>query len=349
MSSSLRFGASYGKDDVPKGFLPLIDYLSSESSLQAYQLFLTKEDGFNLVDVSDEEIYKVRQFFETSGKYGCVHSCLRYNLAGSTDLTRDPRFKSKKKFVITGLTTELDLATGFGLPVVIHLGVCKYQEQGIKCVAQNIVTCLTGTSPQTSRIAKLLKITQSKLKSQRRILLENSAGEGNDLGMSFKDIRQIIDNIPKEYHSQLGVLVDTCHIFASGEYDLSQVGEVDRMFQDADSVIGPLGIKIECIHLNDSKKEYECHVDRHECLGQGHIWRDSSESFVRLCDYAKKRHIPLISETADWRVDWDFCCGVVETQTDQELNDELIQYFHELEVRLGEDITVELVRQNQTL
>jgi endonuclease IV len=280
---NFKFGTSFSKDDAPKGFLSLLHHLRQNPCLQSYQLFLTKDDGINIVTVSDEEIVKVREHFESTKTYGCVHSCLRYNLAGSTDLSRDPKLKSKKKFVISGLSTELDISTGFGLPVVVHLGVCKYTKQGMKCVSQNIVTCLTGVSPQTSRIAKLLKISQKELKTKRYLLLENSAGEGNDLGMSFVDIAEIIKEIPLEYHSQIGVLIDTCHIFASGEYNLSKVDEVERLFKDA-SLTLPKNVRIECIHLNDSKKEFGCHVDRHACLGKGHIW-DTDEShiaFLRL-------------------------------------------------------------------
>ena len=91
--------------------------------------------------------------------------------------------------------------------------------------------------------------------------------------------------------SRFGICIDSCHAFAAG-YDLRNEKNVKDVFEKFDSEIGLKHIKI--IHLNDSKGELGCHLDRHEHIGLGHIGETGLSQVVKL---ANKNKIPIILET----------------------------------------------------
>ena len=69
------------------------------------------------------------------------------------------------------------------------------------------------------------------------------------------------------------------------------------MFEDFDRVLPRDSLKL--IHLNDSKTEFASHKDQHECIGKGHIWKESQLGLVQLCQVAKSRDIPVVLETTE--------------------------------------------------
>ena len=125
-------------------------------------------------------------------------------------------------------------------------------------------------------------------------VIENTAGQGSNVGNRFEHIRYIIDKV--EDKSRVGVCIDTCHTYSAG-YDI--VGEYDAVFDEFDKVIG-FGY-LRGVHLNDSKKLLASRVDRHDSLGDGTLGVDFFKRFMR-----DKRfdNMPIILETPDearWR------------------------------------------------
>lgn len=97
-----------------------------------------------------------------------------------------------------------------------------------------------------------------------KVLLENTAGQGTNLGYRFDHLKAIMEG--SSYSTRFGVCFDTCHAFASG-YPIADRDGYRRTFDDFDS---SLGIdKLMAFHLNDSKKGLGCKVDRHEHIGAG--------------------------------------------------------------------------------
>lgn len=96
------------------------------------------------------------------------------------------------------------------------------------------------------------------------LLLENTAGERNDLGAELSDIAEIRDHMP----FPTSVCLDTCHAFQAG-YDFRKRAERDRLESDASRLFGSGGIRV--VHLNDSMKPFGAHHDRHENIGDGVI------------------------------------------------------------------------------
>lgn len=120
-------------------------------------------------------------------------------------------------------------------------------------------------------------------------VLENMSCQGNTVGGKFEELREIIDRVKDK--SRVGVCIDTCHAFAAG-YDISSDGGFDKMMQEFDSVIGLKYLR--AVHLNDSKGELGCHLDRHENIGKGKI---GINAFRRLMVDPRFNGIPMILET----------------------------------------------------
>lgn len=122
-------------------------------------------------------------------------------------------------------------------------------------------------------------------------VIENTAGQGSNLGWRFEHIRRIIDGIDDK--SRVGVCIDTCHTLAAG-YDISTEMGYQFCFDDFESIIGLQYLR--AVHLNDSKKSAGSHVDRHETLGNGFLGRDF---FIRFMHDSRFDNMPIILETPD--------------------------------------------------
>jgi deoxyribonuclease-4 len=122
-------------------------------------------------------------------------------------------------------------------------------------------------------------------------VLENTAGQGSNLGFKFKHLAYIIDRI--EDKSRVGVCLDTCHSFAAG-YDLRTREACDATFAEFDRIVGFKYLR--GMHLNDAMRPLGSHIDRHSPLGEGEIgW----ECFRYIASDERFNDIPLVLETPD--------------------------------------------------
>lgn len=122
-------------------------------------------------------------------------------------------------------------------------------------------------------------------------VLENTAGQGSNLGFRFEHLAYIIDRV--EDKSRVGVCLDTCHTFAAG-YDLRTTQALDATFAEFDRVVGFNYLR--GMHLNDAMRPLGSRVDRHSPLGDGEIgW----ECFRYIARDSRFDNIPLILETPD--------------------------------------------------
>lgn len=120
-------------------------------------------------------------------------------------------------------------------------------------------------------------------------VIENTAGQGSNLGFSFAQIARIIDGV--EDKERVGVCIDSCHAFAAG-YDLANREGYESMWREFDETIG---LKyLSGMHINDSKKGLGSKVDRHESVGKGMI---GEEFFKMMMNDPRLDNIPLILET----------------------------------------------------
>lgn len=122
-------------------------------------------------------------------------------------------------------------------------------------------------------------------------VIENTSGQGSNLGYTFEQIRFIIDHVNDQ--SRIGVCIDTCHAFTAG-YDISTPEAFAKTFSHFDRVIGFKFLK--GIHLNDTKKGLGSRVDRHENIGDGLL---GIEPFRLIMTDPRFNAIPIILETPD--------------------------------------------------
>ena len=139
-----------------------------------------------------------------------------------------------------------------------------------------------------SLIAESINLALEKTKGVTAVI-ENTAGQGSNLGSGFWQLKYIIDRVNDK--NRVGVCLDTCHTYTAG-YDI--VNEYDKVFDEFDKEVGFNYLR--GMHLNDSKKALGTHVDRHDSISKGLIGK---AFFERLMQDSRFDNIPLILETPD--------------------------------------------------
>lgn len=122
-------------------------------------------------------------------------------------------------------------------------------------------------------------------------VIENTAGQGSNLGHSFEQLAAIIDKV--EDKSRVGICLDTCHLFAAG-YDISSEDACRESFALFAQIVGDQYLK--AMHLNDAKTTLGSRVDRHESLGVGHIGK---AAFKFIMNHPATKQIPMVLETVN--------------------------------------------------
>ena len=145
-------------------------------------------------------------------------------------------------------------------------------EESLDLVAESINLALAATEGVTA-------------------VIENTAGQGSNLGFRFEHLRRIIDGV--EDKTRVGYCIDTCHAFAAG-YDLRTASSCEAVFAELDEVVGLRYLR--GMHFNDALKFFGSRVDRHAPLGAGTI---GLECFRYIMQDARFEGIPLILETPD--------------------------------------------------
>ena len=151
------------------------------------------------------------------------------------------------------------------------------EEQSLDTVAESINLALEQTEGVTA-------------------VIENTAGQGSNLGYRFEHLAHIIDKV--EDKSRIGICIDTCHTFVAG-YDMRTQDACVATFAELDRVVGCHYLR--GMHLNDSKPDLGARVDRHHSLGEGKIgW----EAFRFIMNDERFEEIPMVLETIDDTI-WD--------------------------------------------
>ncbi|MCL2435384.1 MAG: deoxyribonuclease IV [Lentimicrobiaceae bacterium] len=147
-----------------------------------------------------------------------------------------------------------------------------------------------STDECLSRISASINLALEKTKGVTAVI-ENTAGQGSNLGFSFSHLAQIIDKV--EDKTRVGVCLDTCHTYAAG-YDIKTEAGYYNTWREFDEVVGAHYLR--GIHLNDAKKDLGSRVDRHENIGMGLLGK---EVFARMMQDPRFDNMPLILETPD--------------------------------------------------
>ena len=147
-----------------------------------------------------------------------------------------------------------------------------------------------STEECLDRVAESINIALRATKGVTAVI-ENTAGQGSNVGFAFWQLRRIIDG--GEDRSRVGVCLDTCHSFAAG-YDLSSELACERTFEEFDREVGFEYLR--GMHLNDALRPLGSRIDRHTPLGEGQIGWDCFRFIARDSRFDD---LPLILETPD--------------------------------------------------
>ncbi len=242
----------------------------------AFALFTRNQRRWQSPPYAPETVTAFHTTLEASGYSRDVvlpHAGYLINL-GSPD--EEVREKS-----IGGLTDELSRTIALGLGMLnFHPGTSKGElDEKATCrrIAQGIDRVLQDVRDDRERPALLV--------------LENTAGQGSNMGATFQQLAMIIE--ASTHPDRLAVCVDTCHAFAAGFDIRSEEGWNSLM----DGVIATVGLqKLAGIHLNDSLGGLGSHKDRHQPIGKGEI---GIEGFKAIMQDQRLDGLPLILETPE--------------------------------------------------
>jgi deoxyribonuclease-4 len=263
ISDTLRVGINYG--------------------MYAIQFFMGNPQGFKRSTISKEDLAKCHELLDKFPVHVFSHFPYVANLAGSVSQIAwdgNEEQDSKTTKILKSLEYELGILANFASErcrsgVVIHPGAFKNRAKGLEAISKSI--------------------NKINFPKSSKLILENASGQGNALATTFRELKTIIDGVEEKKREHIGICVDTCHIFAYGDYNLSKIEEIDRLFSDFDKIIGL--DKFTLLHLNDSETKFTGKVDRHACLGTGFIWQKNFDSLVHLLNTCKKHGIPAVLET----------------------------------------------------
>ncbi|AJE04266.1 deoxyribonuclease IV [Geobacter pickeringii] len=232
------------------------------------QIFTQNSNQWRGKIPSDSDVALFREQWEESGLHEIVcHDIYLINLAAAPGEVREKSLAAFRE--------EMERCARLGITKIVmhpgsHLG--EGEETGIKRICAAFDELFAAAPDFTGKV-----------------LLETTAGQGSNLGYTFEHLRAIIDGTA--FSDRFGVCYDTCHTFAAG-YDITSREGYDRVFAEFDRIIGI--DRLQCFHVNDSKKGLNCRIDRHEHIGQGAMGLDGFRFLVNDPRFAK---IPKVLET----------------------------------------------------
>jgi len=250
-----------------------------ECKINSIQFFFGSPQSFKRARITDEDIKESVALVENI-EFSCVsHYPYIANLAGSKEIlawSGNSDQDRKTMNLIKELSYELSVLANFKRNgVVIHPGNHNVKSLGLQAISTSI--------------------NKIDFAENSMLLLENTAGGGTSLCGTLEEIKTIIDKVDVEKQKHIGVCIDTCHLFAYGEYDIREVDEVKRFFKDFKQKLGIE--KFRLLHLNDSSEKFKSKKDRHANICTGEIWRDNNLSLLYILKFCKKYNIAIVLET----------------------------------------------------
>lgn len=241
--------------------------VAKETGCEAVQLFSRNPRGWLAKPLTLEDVLLFRKTRRlTKLKPVLIHCNYLVNLAAADGFMLQKSRESFREEVERALLLGVDY-------LVVHPGSARGA-----CEADGIKLC-----------AESLQIACKGLKfGSFRILLENTAGQGDCIGHRFEHLDEIMRICAK---LPLGVCLDTAHAFTAG-YDIREADGLEALLQKVEKTVKLK--KVRAIHFNDSRAAYNSRVDRHWHIGEGHIGADALK---RVAQHPKLRHAAFILET----------------------------------------------------
>ena len=259
----MRFGFHIS---IAGGFSKVVER-ARKRGCETIQFFSRNPRGWKYKSLDKEDVEEFRSTLKSSDLFPVfLHMPYLPNIASP-----EPRYHALS---IDSMATELERAEQLNAQyIIVHIGhrMDSPEANAIEAVSQGINEALE-------------RATNSVV-----VLLENTAGQGSEIGSTFEQIAAIMDRV--EDQRRIGVCLDTAHSFEAG-YDLSSEEGIERTFESFDRLVGLE--RLYLLHLNDSKTILGSRRDRHWHIGKGRI---GLEGFRSLINHPSLRHLPGIMET----------------------------------------------------
>ncbi len=247
--------------------------------INSIQFFLGSPQGYSRTKISDDDIKECLSLIGDKDFSVVSHFPYVANLCGSKEILAwngDDDQDRKTTAMLKGLTYELSVLANFKRNgVVIHPGNHNIKNIGLSTISTTI--------------------NKIDFADNAMLLLENTAGGGTSLCGTFEEIKIVMDGVMESKKKHIGVCIDTCHLHAYGDYNLSLKEEIKRFFKDFHRIIGIEHFRL--LHLNDSECPHKSRKDRHANICTGVIWKDDNKALRYLLKCCKKYDIPIVLET----------------------------------------------------
>ncbi len=234
---------------------------------ETIQFFSRNPRGWKYDPLNKKDIEAFRTSTQSSSLFPLfLHLPYLPNIA-----SKDSKFYNRS---IDSMVIDLERAEQLGAHyLIIHIGhrMESTEDQAIEAVAYAMNQAF------------------EKVKNPVMLLLENTAGQGTEIGYEFGQIKKIIERV--EQRDRIGICLDIAHAFEAG-YDFSNEHGIEKTIKSFDQTIGLK--RLHLLHLNDSKTPLGSKKDRHWHIGEGYI---GMEGFRYLVNHPLLKHLPGIMET----------------------------------------------------
>jgi len=249
---------------------------SHQCKPNAFQVFVQNAQSFRTSPIKDYIAKECKEYIKESGIYLVVHSPFILNMSKCNP--PDPG-------TFNCAYENIKAAHQIGASgTIFHVG---------KSLKMDLDEALDNMENFIRKIIKKMK--EDNIKSY--FILETGAGQGTEVCCDIKDLAKFFKRFSKDEKKHFRFCVDTCHVFASG-YNLKKKDDVKEFLKLWKHEIG--WRYVDVIHLNDSKKDCACKVDRHENLKEGFIWKDKESNGLKyFIKKMKEKCIPVVLETPD--------------------------------------------------
>jgi deoxyribonuclease-4 len=259
----MRFGFHIS---IAGGFSKVVER-AKVRSCETIQFFSRNPRGWRYDPLNKKEVEDFRSSVKSSDLFPIfLHLPYLPNIA-----SRESKFYDRS---IDSIVEDLKRAEEVGAQyLIIHIGhrLESSEDQAVDAVSHGMDQAF------------------ERVKNAVILLLENTAGQGTEIGYNFEQLRRIIDGVHEK--ERVGICLDTAHSFEAG-YDLSGKDGIERTLESFDRTIGLK--RLHLLHLNDSKTPLGSRKDRHWHIGEGYVGR---EGFRSLINHPQLKGLPGIMET----------------------------------------------------
>jgi deoxyribonuclease-4 len=263
------------------GGLSKMANLARDIGCEAVQIFSRSPRGGKPREFSENEIHTMRTILGDAGiRPLVVHAPYFVNLASDDISTRS---YTKDVLVLDLMRSDMLNASY----CVVHMGHNKDESRGLANAACVIKEVLAEYTPKC------------------RLLLENAAGQGSEVGHRFSSLATVITALADiGLGDRLGICIDVCHAFAAG-YDVRDAGGWTTIDDEICGVTrGMNRAQVYLLHLNDSHHPLGSRKDRHAHIGEGYIGLDGFRAILKSTAELRCRENQGFS-------------GILETPTDK--------------------------------